>query len=393
MEIKKKNARGFLLLIFIFLVSLAAILPVLQAGIGENDLIAYWASTRLLVTGGNPYSAEELRTMQELARPGGPIEAGTLMVWNPPWLMLLLIPISLLSFSCAAQTWFFINVCIIGLSTYLSWTLLNRSVHERAFLILLGIVFIFIPTLILLNLGQISTIILISLVLFIFLIEKNKDTLAGIVLLMTTIKPHITYLVLLLILIWIIRNRRWRVAISFAAAGILSVLVTWLINPTWINDYVQTLNTLPYHDLSTSTLGSFMSEVFGIQIFRYTFLLLLPLAFPLAKAAEKAGLLTAFNLALLVSIPLSPYGFAFDQILLLPAVAQICSWLSRPGSFARTRLMAALGLAAVFMLNTWIASHSGMSYSFFFWVPLALLPVFWLTVRTQDPARPGTAIV
>jgi hypothetical protein len=388
----KKNERDLLFLIFIFLASLAAIMPFLRVGLGQNDLNGYWSSTRLLFTGGNPYSSDELMALQEQAGPGNSIRTKAMMVWNPPWLMLVLMPISLLPFSIAARAWLLINIFLIGISILLTWTLLNRSVNERIFLILLGICFIFVPTIILLELGQISTIILFSLILFIVLVEKKRDCLAGMVLLMTTIKPHITYLVLLVILIWIIRNQRWKVAFSLLATGLLSVMITWLINPSWIQDYIRTLNSLPYNDLSTSTLGSFMSEAFGIQTFRYTFVLLLPLAFPLAKAAEKTGFLTAFNLALLISIPLSPYGFAFDQILLLPAIAQIVSWVAGAGRPALKRWLAASGLAAVFVLNIWIASQSKMLYSYFFWVPLALLPVYLLTVKIFEPAVKVTAL-
>jgi hypothetical protein len=380
----KQNERVYLLLVFIFLISMTALMPYVRDGVGKNDFIGYWSSTRLLITGGNPYSAVELKTIQEQVRSENPMELETIMVWNPPWLMLFLIPISLSSFNVAAHSWLLINTLVTGLSLYSCWIFLHRSANEKVFLVLLGAGFIFPATLILFDLGQISSIILISLILFIFLIERRRDTLAGVVLLMTTIKPHLTYLVLLVILIWIIRNRRWKVSISLAVAGILSTLITWIINPTWILDYVDTLNSLPYNNLSTSTLGSFMSDVFGIQIFRYTFLLILPLAYPLAKAAEKIGFLTSFNLALLISIPLSPYGFVFDHVLLLPALTQIFYYLSTTASPKGAQLMVTGGLVAVYLINIWIAGQDEVLSSLFFWVPLALLPLYLLSVKNTD---------
>jgi hypothetical protein len=314
-----------------------------------------------------------------------------MMVWNPPWLMLLLLPIGLLSFKSAAYAWLFINFIIIGLSLYTSWTFVNRFINEKSFLFLLGFSLTFYPTLILLYLGQISTIILFSLLMFIVLVESNRDTLAGMVLLMTTIKPHVTYLVLLVIMIWVIKNKRWRVAISATTAAIVSIVAILLINPTWIRDYISTLNSLPYNYLSTSTLGSFMNDVFGIQIFRYSFLVLLPMIFPLVTAVEKIGFFTTFNFTLLLSIPLSPYGFAFDHVLLLPAIAQIVARLSMDDGLRGTRLLAAGGLATIYIVNIWLISHKVL-YSYYFWMPLALLLIFLLTINITETATSEVAI-
>jgi hypothetical protein len=96
-----------------------------------------------------------------------------------------------------------------------------------------------------------------------------------------------------------------------------------------VSSYIRLLSSFPIQGFVTTTLGGFISVEYEIKIFRFVGLLLFPLIFPLLKLIEREGWLPAINIALLVSIPLSFYGFCFDEIMLLPAIGQMVFWVVR----------------------------------------------------------------
>jgi len=363
-------------------VILAVIIPNFAPGRGEQDFIRYWAASRLLVTGGNPYDGKDLTNIQKETRPELLIEEGDIVeAWNPPWLLLTLIPLGLLPFGFAVPMWVFLNVLLIVSALVISWRLSGGADNQRLFLIVLGAGVLFGNTIILIRLGQISTLILMSLLIGFLLIQKDRDWLAGVIFLVATIKPQLSYLVLLVLLIWSLKHRRWKIIAGLAVAGIVSALVVWLILPGWLSIYIQTILRLPFSNIYTSTLGSFMNEMFGVSIFKYTAILLLPLAFPLAKQVDKIGWFTTMNLALVISIPFSVYGFSFDQVLLLPAVVQIIAWITKgmlPSKFAWG---VGIGITVTYTLLLWMMSRTALPYYWFFWISFFILCLYLLAWR------------
>jgi len=87
--------------------------------------------------------------------------------------------------------------------------------------------------------GQIVGLVLVGLVLGVKGLQSGWHGWAGVVLLLTTIKPHLTYLVLLLIVVWSLRHRRWQVLGGMLAAGLLAGMIMWIIFPGWIFAYLE----------------------------------------------------------------------------------------------------------------------------------------------------------
>ena len=148
---------------------------------------------------------------------------------------------------------------------------------------------------------------------------------AGVALLFLMIKPQLTYLAITVIIIWAFRNRRWKVFVGFVGPGLSLLVLLWLVFPNWLGEYIDLVISISDFRIYYTTLGSFEESFFGFSALNYIGLLLLPLAFPLSKYVGRAGWLTTLNIALLISIPLAPYGFSFDHVLLLPAVVQLVS--------------------------------------------------------------------
>jgi len=360
---------------------LAIIFPNYSPGKGENDFLRYWSASRLFITGENPYDESSLRNLQKINHPKPEIRDKDVGgVWNPPLVLLILAPFGILPFIIAFKLWLFLNVFLLVMTLYVTWHMAAGSDYQKYFPLVLIAGFLFGDTIHLIRLGQISAIILFSLILGISLIKKEKDSIAGAILFLTAIKPHLVYLVLSVIVVWSIRERRWKIIIGMTLAAFLTSIVSWLFFPEWLTAYRNALYQLPYSGIYCSTLGSFAASVWGVTFFRYIGVLLLPMAFPLSKLILRRGWLTTINVGLTISIPLSPYGFSFDQVLLLPAVTEMIAWLIKKELSSFKAIFILGGLFVTYAASIWMMTIQ-LPYYWHFWTALALFFLYFVAWR------------
>ena len=374
-----KNAYIFAILLGLFL---TIITHNYAPTIGAHDFIRYWSASRLLITGGNPYDANSLLTLQKASCPNLRFhEKDVVETWNPPWLLLIMAPLAILPFELSVRLWIFLSIFFLVLALFLTSEMALGSHYKRLFPLILVAGFLFPNTLVMIKMGQISSLVLISLILGILFIQKKKDWLSGATLFFATIKPHLVYLVLMVILVWAIRKRRWKIWVGMALTGLFSSFIVWLILPDWPEIYMKKLFRMPYYDIYCSTLGSFVDSVVGINYFGYIGILLLPLAFPLSKLILRDGWLTAINLSLTGSIPLSPYGFNFDHVLLLPGVTELIAWIARKELPIRVAWVIGVGLIITYGVLTWMVTIHGLKYIWFFLNSFALFILYFVAWR------------
>lgn len=386
-----KKDLGFVITLGIIL---ALIIPIFILGKGTGDFIAYWSAAHLFVSGGNPYNQAEMSSLQHQTNPERfTDESGIINAWNPPWLILILLPIGILPISFAVPAWVFCNTLIIGLSIIITWKLCMGEQRSRGIIYAFLTGFLFVETISYLIMGQVTSIVLLGIILSIWFIEHDMDFPAGIALFMTTIKPHIAYLFFVLVFVWIIQKHRWKVIIALILSAVISMSIFWIIIPNWLIDYIELIRNLPINIFYTSTLGSFLAYQTNLPIFRYLAVLLIFLIKPLLRIQTKEGWLTATNLALLLSVPLSPYGFNFDHIVLLPSLVQVIAWSSRHWLPRKTIVSIAVMLLVINIILAKLISISSLEYYWFFWVPLALLGIYLLAWKISHiPQRINVAI-
>jgi hypothetical protein len=368
----------------------AAILPMKAGAFGWRDFLNSWSASHLLVTGGDPYSFDALNRLNAQVAPERGI---TEPAWNPPWLVVTLAPLGLLPYEYAVRVWLLINILTLACVPLFIWRWLAGRDARRppAWLVLVGLAFA--GSLVQIAIGQITIVILLGILFCLAGLRSGHDGWAGAALVLSLSKPHLIYLTLPLILIWAALHRRWRVWLGLIAATVLGLIIATLLSPVWLGSYLNALGSNDFFVKLNATLGGFAKAVWGTDALRYLAVLTLFLLPWLVRLSNRRGLLTGVNVALLISLPLAPYGWSFDQIMLLPAITQIVFWITRTAE-ARRRASYALCLIAIYALMLFMKLF-GLGDFYFVCVPLALgglyAALYRADLRGNPRAQPLTA--
>jgi Glycosyltransferase family 87 len=291
-----------------------------RPGILVDDYVEYWAAGRLNLSGGNPYSGDQMLPLERVA--GRKTEV--LLMWNPPWTLALAMPLALFSYPISRLIWHILSIAMILMATNWTWKLLGGSTQK--YWLAWVIAFTFFPTLIVLRMGQIGPVLLLGVAGFLHFEQNKRYWLAGAFAVLLTIKPHLMYLVCISILVWSLDRRRWSILGGGAIALFLATITAMMFNPHVITQYLNaTLEDSPLVWM-TPTFGSLLRLLFGLERKWLAFIPMVAGIFWLGASGlrHRVDWLWAdrMPLLLLVSLVTAPFGWSFDQVVLLPAVLQ-----------------------------------------------------------------------
>lgn len=320
-----KNNRSLWIQIAILgLACAAASLLALDSAPGSNrDFLGYWLATHIFFDGKNPYDAATIEAWKSAQNFLG---AETLLVWNPPLSYILLAPITLLPINLAAGLWMGLNV-VFALGTVLLCWPINHP-RRPSVLGLAAVAGLFIPVWFVFSLGQLTLMLVFCSALAIKCIEMQRDRFAGFVLAVLSIKPHISFLFLFFIFLSTLKTRRFALLTSIVAVIVMASVAAELVQPGIHQHWIGSNNWPPV------LFGSSFAVALWFAIERFSnpqSLKLLLIAFPLLGLISlgvasmrprfapfsKAG----YSLALMLTPFFSPYGFIFDQTVMLPLLA------------------------------------------------------------------------
>ena len=287
-------------------------------GFGRIDLLQYWAAARLFLGGQNPYDPHALKLLQQevSAFAGLPV-----LMWNPPVLLPFIAPLGLLPFPVAVGAAFLSALILLAGSTML---LVSRF-EIRARRVALAYVLSFYPFALSVFYGQISPLLLLGLCGMIALLgeAENDDRRmllisAGALLSLVVVKPHLLYLpVCYLLLNW--RVPRVRMVLC-GAAGMLAIMVVLvaLVDARVFGFYSMALHAPPVY-WKTPTIGSFLQGWTGSAALRVVPMLcgIAALVWWQVRVRSEFSV-EHFLLLVPLSLVTSPYGWVYDQMLLLP---------------------------------------------------------------------------
>ena len=352
----------------VILLGLTAILLVAPKML--NDFVEYWAAGSLNLAGKNPYDPA---LVFELERSVGYSGERALMMFNPPPVLTLVMPFSLLPYRQASVLWLLLNTAILIWSCTILWGLTGGSRQKRWVAYLCGVVFV--PSLFALLLGQISILLLLGLALFLRFVRDGRMVAAGAATTLLLIKPHIVYLVGFALVAWWLRSRDWRVIMGVALGGI-GFLVPLAFNPAVYAQFLELSRVQSLTQFSTSTLGTLLRLAvrdpnrFGLQF--------APMVLGLAYLATRLrrnrfaewDWEREMPMLVVVSVATAAYGWVFDQVVLLVAVIPMFAVAIRAGG---VRLLAMTVFWLVTGAIAFAQAFLGVNALWYFWIPFAFL--------------------
>jgi hypothetical protein len=359
------------------------------------DVICYWSAATLLASGQDPYDADLQRRVQveygwDRAEHGFEIY-DFLPYYYPPWFGLAWVAFLPLGFPGAKLAWLFLNVEMALGAGYLLGRGLTRWRWLPAVL-----AFVFFFSLACMALGQTALLVFFLVVLAWKLLEDGRDVTAGVVLAWLTIKPQLTAVLLLGLLLWAVRHRRWRAVGSFAVTLLVLAGVSTAVYPAWLVAILkapgQTASPTEYYPW----IGNAWLLVLRAGGLRggWLWALYLAAALPFLAAVVRAALDRGSRLADLVALGVlaaffvAPYARHYDFPMLLIPLFLVRERLNALVGVALLGAVVLLPYVQLFLLAglkaTYHPSVTFLMESSYFWVP-ALLTLLWVTSRIVLP--------
>lgn len=207
---------------------------------GHNDFLSRWEGARSFWQEGlNPYGDEASLNIQEriYGRAAGATEDPGFFAY-PFYTVFLLLPIVYTSYAWASAIWMvlleaFLIAALILLLDVFRW----RPAPLLLGALLLMTLLSYFPARGLI-LGQPGLFVYFLEVLALWALARRYDRLAGVALVVSTIKPQMGYLLVPLLLLWGLRERRWQFVGSFVLLFAVFMLASFAFLPPWMSDWL-----------------------------------------------------------------------------------------------------------------------------------------------------------
>ena len=362
------------------------------------DFISYWTAAELIAGGGNPYDVDlQTRSQREHGWHEATDGRGVLAFlpyYYPPWFGAAFTALLPLGFEAGKAAWFFLNLEMLFLTgVLLAGCLpgLPRTIPALAFpLSFFGYLAVI--------LGQTSILIAFLAVMGWRLLARGRDGAAGIALALLTTKPQLTLILVMALLAWSARRRRWRVIRGFALTLAGLSLAGALIVPSWPTQMLQATRQTPpptdYYPWLGATWFLVLKAV-GLRSWGL-WALYLVVALPIIREVVKSSLGAArplgdvMALGLLAPFFVVPYGRHYDfPVLLIPFFILLAGRLPEKVGSAMLFALVVLPYLQFVLLVKYSRLLVGDVAFFveatYFWVPM-LVAAAWLLTRPRSSA-------
>ena len=291
------------------------------------DFLEYWSAARLEISGQNPYSPSAMYALETKL---GLVSPQPLMMWNPPWVLPFLAPLALLQFNVARAVILFFGLVIIFFSVDWLWRFYGGAPKRRW--IAWGITFLFTPAMMALASGQVSPVVLLGVVAFLWLENRGMHLAAGSCMLLIAFKPQSLYLLWVVLALCVLRRTRWPLLVGALLALGTATTLAVAMNPVSFVQYWHAWKGGSMLAFYAPPLGGLLRYLFGWHKYWLQLTPAVPgLLWLLWWLRSRRELLWKRDLPLLlaVSVCTTPYGWLFDQVVLLPALIQRAAELGK----------------------------------------------------------------
>lgn len=376
-----------------------AVGPFKEFGTSSGDLFSFWAAALSFQKGANPYNLADIQQTLDLSYPGRTFPL-TAPVYSAPWIYSLIAPFALLPFEAFARFWTLLTLVIFVFCYFLAsatlrnlsaaWlgrnaeSSLNDTWRERLLL------YFFLPFHQTLLLGQITPVVLLSLLLYLFLVSKKRTLsgsfLAGVCLSVSLVKPHLLSMLYLLILFESLRRKEFATMLGMTLG--LSVLALLpLLQQASIYAFFFQREVDPFHWF-TPSLGAWLYKLSGSQSPSLLFLpfvlcSILLYGFWNTEKESTGFLYSTSGFAIALSSLAAPYQWTYDFVLLFPCLLASFRLLSLGKRSVRAAFYYCLLPAAFLWLHVALGAFDerGRSMHFAVICPLIVMLLMYIALR------------
>ena len=379
------------ILVYLLLIAVITIIGYIllqgPATIGDkpDDFVGYWTAGKLIASQKNPYSQENFININ---RGMGFDVIVLLPVYYPPTVLPILLPFGLISFPISRYLWLILSIIGIFLSGFWIWRLYAGPENKRwiVFLCILTLA----PSYFSLIEGQITFLILLGLVGFIYFIDERKWFLAGMLLTILTIKFQLVYLIWVVVLIWMFDQKHWRLFFGLIFSTAFLMTISFIFQPSIISDYFALMINDAPAQCGYVSLSAFFCAISreGTRWLRY-----LPpvigtiwVAIYYFKYKEYWIWKDKISLILIVSLMTAPLTWMHDQLLFLIPVIEIVILMIGYGYDRRANWTIAFYLLINIVTFLMIPS-SRTAQHYYLWMPVVFLILYLYSKRNFSPLK------
>ena len=303
--------------------------------------------------------------------------------WFAPTGNLILLPYTFFSFPRAVYYWLVTNIFIIFFSAILLW----HDARTHVWIPLCAFIG-FSATLLSLYMGQVNTLVVLGLALFIFFDAKKRDFLAGACLVFVTTKPHLVILALPLITLNAIWHKRFKLLSGFASVLVACALILWRLYPNWLNSFWRLITSGMNGFREAPTIpGLLVHAGYGFGEWLWVAALMTGVI-GWWKFKDKIKQRNLLDVAILAGMIVSPIGWSYDQIVLFVPLCHVLEWMAN-GALSKRYIFIITFTLIVTNLMSYYERTLSLSEAWFFWIPVITTIVYlfaWtrMQVTTKD---------
>lgn len=362
----------------------------------EFDFVQYWGSLRVLAQNQNPYDPMALLEAQKVVRP----ELDTpIMMWNPPWVILLTYPVLALPYEVSLIAWNVMSVLVYCVAVALLLPVYHGD--RRHSLPLIAVSVSFFPLWVSLGFGQSSSLLLLGAVLLMRGISEQNVLILAAGSILAAVKPHLFLFFGVVAAYDIARKGSFKLFLAPLYSLALVMALSELIFPGVISWWAAAIHTPPEGAIAPFrwSVTTLVGVVRGLTATADGMLAVWPVVvIPTVAMVGYAISASLFKVkakfpndasgVLALSYLVSPYGWVYDAVLLLPAFMEILLRAATltPRWSAVGIAGAAVGLQFFCYLLLWMPNlelHQGSLW----WYPILIFSL-WMITRFLSPELP-----
>jgi hypothetical protein len=341
---------------------------------GSRDFVEYWASGHQLIHHENPYDAQELLTLERSI--GFPHQLPVIIMGNPPSALLLVLPLGVLGAKAGELTWE-----LLLLASFFASVQMIRKMYSAPKNLAHLLAYSFAPVLSCLLSGQITIFLLLGLTLFLRL-HRSHPFWAGAALWLCLLKPHLFLPFGIVLAVWIIHTRSYKILGGTAFALVASSAIVTIMNPLVWMQYAammrqERLDRVLIPSPSTMLRQYVYPHTLWLQCLPAGIGCVWALAYFLKRRQEWDWIRDG-SLLMLVSVFVAPYTWFMDQVVLVPA-------LLRGAYLTRSRIL--IAILALMSATIEIAIIRGLPLlhsAFYVWSAPAWLAWYLLAAKPRS---------